>query len=59
MTDRPVPIESDSEDVLFSSVCASEMTGLIPSGRPNKDERDSYQDVLPYFPSFGKPHPAI
>lgn len=59
MTEMPYPVETDDEDVLFTSASASEMTGLIPSGRPDKEERDSYQDVLPYFPPFGSPRPAI
>lgn len=59
MNERPYPIEADDGDVLLASASASEMTGLIPAGRPDRDERDSYQDVLPYFPPFGKPRPAI
>ena len=59
MTEKPFPVTPEEGDVLFSSASAAEMTGLIPAGRPDKDERDSYQDVLPYFPPFGTPRPAI
>ena len=59
MTEMPYPIEADDDDLLLTGASASEMTGLIPSGRPDKEERDSYQDVLPYFPPFGTPRPAI
>lgn len=59
MTNMPWETGQETEDVLLTSASASEMTGLIPAGRPDKSERDSYQDVLPYFPPFGKPHPAI
>lgn len=42
------------EETLFNSA-GTEMTGLIPSGRPDKDERESYQDVLPWLPPFAEP----
>ena len=48
--ERPVLPE---EETMLTGAC-TEMTGLIPSGRPTKDERDSYQDVLPWLPG-GKP----
>ena len=38
---------------------ATEMTGLIPSGRPDREERRSYQDVLPWLPPFTGAAPAI
>lgn len=47
------PIEPIPEETMYTAA-ATEMTGLIPAGRPDKDERDSYQDVLPWLP----PHPA-
>ncbi len=54
MEKRPIlPAEEPVETMLAASV--TEMTGLIPSGRPDKDERDSYQDVLPYFPPHAAP----
>lgn len=59
MTENDRPMIPEEEDVLLSSASAAEMTGLIPAGRPDKSERDSYQDVLPYFPPFGTPRPAI
>ncbi len=52
---RPLP---ETEEILCGGA-AAEMTGLIPTGHPDEDERDSFQDVLPYFPPFGKPRPAI
>ena len=58
MNEKTFPVMPEEEDVLFSGA-AAEMTGLIPAGRPDKNERDSYQDVLPYFPPFGSPRPAI
>lgn len=42
------------EEVLFNNA-TTEMTGLIPSGRPDKDERESYQDVFPWLPPFAEP----
>ena len=36
----------------MTGASVTEMTGLIPSGRPDKDERESYQDVLPWLPPF-------
>ncbi|MBR2087803.1 MAG: hypothetical protein IJ906_11815 [Oscillospiraceae bacterium] len=59
MPENTRPMIPEEEDVLLSSASAAEMTGLIPAGRPDKSERDSYQDVLPYFPPFGTPRPAI
>lgn len=53
------PLPPDEEDALLTSGAATEMTGLIPSGHPDESERESYSDVLPYFPPFGKPNPAI
>ncbi|MCR4646905.1 MAG: hypothetical protein K5695_16115 [Oscillospiraceae bacterium] len=57
MDKRPLPEEEVPEETLFAA--ATEMTGLIPSGRPNKPERDSYQDVLPWLPHGGTPAPQI
>ena len=42
------------EETLFNNA-TTEMTGLIPSGRPDKDERESYQDVFPWLPPFAEP----
>ena len=57
MEKRPVLPEEEpavpEETMLTASV--TEMTGLIPSGRPDEAERDSYQDVLPYFPPHAAP----
>ena len=53
------PVPPEEETLLVQSGAATEMTGLIPSGYPDKAERDSYQDVLPYFPPFRNPRPAI
>ena len=53
------PLPAGEEESLLDSGAATEMTGLIPAGRPDENERDSYQDVLPYFPPFGKARPAI
>lgn len=39
------------EETMFAG-SFNEMTGLIPAGRPDKNERDSYQDVLPWLPPF-------
>ncbi len=47
---RPILPE---EETMLTGAC-TEMTGLIPSGRPDPDERNSYQDVLPWLPG-GKP----
>ena len=47
------PILPEETDYLLTGGAATEMTGLIPSGHPDKDERENYQDVLPYFPRFG------
>ncbi len=60
MPNDQFPILPGEEDDLFAGGAATEMTGLIPTGRPGKDERDSFQDVLPYLPPFGgNPAPAI
>ena len=58
MTYERFPLPDDDEDALQGGA-ATEMTGLIPSGRPDADERESYQDVLPFIPPFGMPRPAI
>ena len=58
MTYEHFPLPGDNADALPGGA-ATEMTGLIPSGRPDEDERESYQDVLPYVPPFGMPRPAI
>ena len=52
----PVPEEEPSlpEETMFTGAVA-EMTGLIPPGRPDEAQRDSYQDVLPWLP----PHPGV
>ena len=60
MQDRPLipdPDESPEETLLTGA--ATEMTGLIPSGRPDREERRSYQDVLPWLPPFTGAAPAI
>ena len=59
MNEKTHPVIPEEEDVLFSSASAAEMTGLIPSRRPDSQERENYQDVLPYLPPFGTPSPAI
>lgn len=59
MTYQRFPLPPDEEEALLSSGAATEMTGLIPAGRPDENERRSYSDVLPYLPPFGKPNPAI
>ncbi|MDE5564893.1 MAG: hypothetical protein K2I93_07035 [Oscillospiraceae bacterium] len=48
------PEDAPPEETMFAS-SLNEMTGLIPAGRPDKDERDSYQDVLPWLPPFAAP----
>ncbi|MCR5717682.1 MAG: hypothetical protein K6F80_01430 [Oscillospiraceae bacterium] len=54
------PFANDpEEETLLCSGAAAEMTGLIPSGHPDAAERNSYQDVLPYFPPHRNPRPAI
>ncbi len=50
MQERPFfPFPED--ETLFSGA-GTEMTGLIPSGRLEKEERDSYQDIFPWLPPF-------
>lgn len=53
------PLPPDEEETLLASGSNTEMTGLIPAGRPDEAERESYQDVLPYLPHLGRPNPAI
>lgn len=57
MSETGFPILPEEGDGLLAAGAATEMTGLIPTGRPEKDERDSFQDVLPYLPPFGRPAP--
>lgn len=59
MTYPHFPLPDDGAGTVSGSGAATEMTGLIPAGRPDADERESYQDVLPYLPPFGTPRPAI
>lgn len=63
-----VPHKSEKDHFPFSQeknaqgefYCASqsEMTGLVPSGNPDKDERDHYQHIFPYLPSGSDGTPA-
>lgn len=60
MQEMPFPLypeeeEPDGPEEVMSAGSLTEMTGLIPSGRPDKDERDSYQDVFPWLPPFAEP----
>ncbi len=57
MSEMPVYHDPDDDDPeqpeeILTGASVTEMTGLIPSGRPDKDERESYQDVLPWLPPF-------
>ena len=57
MPEMPVYHDPDGKDPnqpeeILTGASVTEMTGLIPSGRPDKDERESYQDVLPWLPPF-------
>ena len=60
MNERPYPLYPEEEEpappdeTLFTGA-GTEMTGLIPAGRPDKDGRESYQDVLPWLPPFAEP----
>ncbi len=60
MQERPIelyPEENDPEqpeETMFTSA-STEMTGLIPSGRPDKRGRDSFQDVFPWLPPYAEP----
>ena len=56
MSEMPVYHDPDDDDPeqpeeILTGASVTEMTGLIPSGRPDK-ERESYQDVLPWLPPF-------
>lgn len=60
MPERPIePTPEEEQDEALYAASMTEMTGLIPSGRPDRDERDSYQDVLPWLPPHAGPAPAI
>lgn len=47
----PFSQEKNAQGELY---CASEteMTGLIPSGRPDESERENYQHIFPYLPPY-------
>ncbi|GEM_PF-2524896 len=53
----PFSQEKNAQGELY---CASqtEMTGLIPSGQPDEDERDHYQHIFPYLPPYPDGTPA-
>ncbi len=53
----PFSQEKNAQGELY---CASqtEMTGLIPSGHPDEDERDNYQHIFPYLPPYPDGTPA-
>ncbi len=53
----PFSQEKNAQGELY---CASqsEMTGLIPSGNPDENQRDQYQHIFPYLPSSPDSTPA-
>ncbi len=53
----PFSQEKNAQGELY---CASqnEMTGLIPAGQPDDDQRDQYQHLFPYLPPYTDGTPA-
>ena len=51
MQEHPFFPFPENDDTFFSGA-GTEMTGLIPSGHPEKEERDNYQDIFPWLPPF-------